>query len=65
MDYHGILNRLTVFIVMRLLGIKDLRGQLSQSPLSANRSGGAAILAAHLDIAKRNAHDSVLPKCIR
>lgn len=64
MGYDGILKRLTLFILMRLLGIKDLRGQLSQSPLPANRSGGAAILTAHLDIAKRDANDSVLSKCI-
>lgn len=65
MGYHGTLKRLTLFIVMRLLGIKDLHGQLSQSPLPANRSGGAAILTAHLDIAKRDVNDSVPPKCIR
>ena len=65
MGYHGILKRLTLFIAMRLLGIEDLRGQLSQSPLPANRPGGAAILTAHLDTAKRDTNDSVEPKCIR
>lgn len=65
MGYHGILKRLTLFIVMRLLGIKDLRGQLSQSPFPAKRPGGAAILTAHLDIAKRGTTDSVTLKCIR
>lgn len=65
MGYHGILKRLTLFIIMRLLGIKDLRAQLSQNPLPANRSGGAAILTAHLDIANGDANDSVLSTCIR
>ena len=58
MDHDGFLKRLTLFIVMRLLGIKDLYGQLSQSPYPANQPGGVSILRAHLDGARQNADDS-------
>lgn len=63
MDHGGFLKRLTLFIAMRLLGINDLYGQLSQNPYPANRPGGAAILRAHLDGARRNVNDSFLTNC--
>ncbi len=63
MDHGGFLKRLTLFIVMRLLGIKDLYGQLSQNPHPANRPGGVAILRAHLDGARGNVNDSFLTNC--
>jgi hypothetical protein len=49
MNCTDTLKRLVSFAMLHLLGIKDLRDQLSQCPRPANRSGGAAILAAHLD----------------
>lgn len=61
MSFDGILKRFAVFAVMRLLGINDLRGQLSQSPQVKNRqAGGVAILAAHLRTAKQGANESDL-----
>ena len=62
MGFDGILKRFALFAVMRLLGIYDLRGQLSQSPqVKLRRSGGAAMLEAHLHTAKQDSNDSVMP----
>lgn len=50
----SILNGFALSALLRLLGISDLREQLSQSPHGANRpQGGLAILAAHLRGAKQ------------
>jgi hypothetical protein len=65
MSCAGILKRFASFALIHLLGINDLREQLSQNPRPANRPGGAAILTAHLDRAKRNANDSFLTDCAR
>ena len=63
MGSDGILKRFAVFAVMRLLGIDNLRGQLSQSQqVITRRVGGTAILAAHLHTAKQGSNDSDLPK---
>jgi hypothetical protein len=61
MGSDGILKRFPLFAVMRLLGIDDLRSQLSQSQVITRRVGGAAILAAHLHTAKQGSNDSDLP----
>jgi hypothetical protein len=62
MGCDGLLKRFALFAVMRLLGVYDLRGQLSQSPQMKSRGvGGAAILAAHLHAAKQNSNGSVMP----
>ena len=61
MGSDGILKRFPLFAVMRLLGIDDLRSQLSQSQqVITRRAGGAAILAAHLHTAKQGSNDSDL-----
>jgi len=62
MGSDGILKRFALFAVMRLLGIDDLRSQLSKSQqVITRRVGGAAILAAHLYTAKQGSNDSDLP----
>jgi len=62
MGSDGILKRFALFAVMRLLGIDDLRSQLSQSQqVITRRVGRAAVLAAHLHTAKRGSNDSDLP----
>ena len=62
MGFDGTLKRFVLFAVMRVLGIDDLRSQLSQSLHVTNRRvGGAAILAAHLDTAKQGPNDSDRP----
>ena len=49
MSHPCILNRCALFVLLHLLGISDLREQLSQSQHVRNRpAGGRAILAAHL-----------------
>jgi hypothetical protein len=54
MSPTSILNGFASSAILRLLGIYDLRKQLSQSPHGANRPpGGLAILAAHLRGAKQ------------
>jgi hypothetical protein len=55
------LKRCAVFAVIKLLGLNDLREQLSQSPPPANRPGGAAVLAANLHAEKRGPNDSDPP----
>ncbi len=65
MNCADTLKRLASIAMLHLLGIKELRGQLSQSPRPVNHSGGAVILAAHLDRAKRDDHDSLLSKWTR
>lgn len=61
MGFDGTVKRLAVFAVMRLLGINDLRGRLSQNPQMTNRrAGGAAILAAHHRAAKQGSTESDL-----
>lgn len=66
MGFDGILNRFALFAVMRLLGIDDLRSQLSQSQqVIPRRVGGATILAAHLRTAKQGSHGSDLPNRAR
>jgi hypothetical protein len=65
MNCADILKRLASFALLHLLDINELRGQLSQSPSPANRSGGTAILAVHLDRAKRDTNDSLLHECTR
>ena len=62
MGFDCIVKRFAVFAVMRLLGINDLRGQLSQSQqMTPHRVGGKAILAAHLRTAKQGSNESDLP----
>lgn len=62
MGFGGALKRFALFAVMRLLGIDDLRSQLTQSPHVTNRrGGGAAILAAHLHAAQQGPSDSNPP----
>lgn len=54
MNRPSILNGFALSALLRLLGIYELREQLSQSPHGSNRpQGGLAILAAHLRGAKR------------
>lgn len=49
MSCAGILERFAWSVLLHLLGIPELREQLSQSPDAARRHvGGAAILSAHL-----------------
>lgn len=62
MCFDGTLKRFALFAVMRLLGVDDLRSQLSQSPHVTNRRvGGVVILAAHLHMVKQSLNDSDMP----
>lgn len=60
MGFTDTFKRFAGFTVMRLLGIYELREQLSQNQPVANRPRGTAILAAHLQSEQQDAHDSLL-----